>query len=319
MGETRAASRGEDTVARVEGRTCLVLGGTGFLGVHVALCAVRTGRSVVLASRGGPASLRRLSLPVPHALDGVDVREWDGRDARATRALLDAVAPNEVVLAAALARPHDCARDGRLARVLNGDLPQVVARHCAERGARLVHVSTDLVFGAVSPPPTGFREDDDVSPLTIYGRSKADGEVRVLDTAPDALVVRLPLLFGDSFGRGLGATDDIASAVARGEAPALFTDEWRTPLDVARAAEALLELAESSRAGLLHVAGSARLSRFELGRMLLSDRGASAAALVPVTRAERGMETERVRDASLDSSLARSFLRTDLSGPPGSG
>jgi len=222
-----------------------------------------------------------------------------------------------VILCTALSSVADAERYPGLARALNVEFPRLVALWCARNRARLVHVSTDLVFGGADPRPEGFREEDPPAPLSEYGRSKAAGESAVLDADPSALVVRLPLLCGDSFGRGRGASDSLLDSIARGERPMLFTDEWRTPLDVAVAARALVELAGTEASGLLHVGGPDRLSRYELGRIVLRSRGMEESAIRTGTRAEAGMEATRARDASLDSGRARRILGTALPPIPG--
>ncbi len=160
-----------------------------------------------------------------------------------------------------------------------------------------------------------------MGPVSRYGETKAAGERAVLETSPEALVVRLPLLYGDSGGRGLGATDALLAAVARGERPRLFEDEFRTPLDVDVAARALVELLlDSGVAGVLHVAGKERLARYELGLALLAaagfDPARARAAVLAGTRRQAGLETTRPADVSLDASRARDMLRMELPGPP---
>lgn len=235
---------------------------------------------------------------------------------------LDELAPARIVCCAALSRIDECERQPELAERVNCELPRRLARWSAAHGARLVHVSTDLVFGARPPAQRGaggFVESDPPAPLCVYGASKAGGEAAVLCADPRALVVRLPLLFGDSGGRGLGASDSLLAALARGERPLLFRDEWRTPLDVSDAAAALLELTEGEEAGLLHVAGPVRLSRVELGHLVLRAAGKRSAelyALVRVgTRAEAGLAALRPRDVSLDATRALSRLETALLAP----
>lgn len=279
----------------------LVLGGSGFLGTHVVFAA---GGDVVSAARTpGPRPVARFE-------------RVDATDLRQVKRLLDALQPARIINCAALSSVADAEALPELARALNVELPRSLARWCAKTGARLVHVSTDLVFGGNEPPSTGFREEDAPAPLSEYGKSKAAGETDVLDALPSALVVRLPLLYGDSFGRGRGASDSLLAAIARKERPPLFTDEWRTPLDVANAARALVELATTDASGLLHVAGPDRVSRHELGLIVLRSRGRSEetarATIRPGTRAEAGMESTRARDASLDSSRARGLLATPL-------
>jgi len=295
--------------------TTLVLGGSGFLGAH-ALAVLAAGRCGSDTGRVISASRRPAAGAPPPA--GVELHCVDGERPGAARALCDLVRPERVLCVAALARAADCEADPARARAANAALPEELARWCALRGARLVSVSTDLVFGGEPAPAGGFTEDDPPAPVSAYGRSKAEGEERVLAAHPSALVVRLPLLYGSSAGRGLGASDALLAAVAQGERPRLFTDEWRTPLEVANAARALVELLAGEAAGRLHVAGPDRLSRFELGQAVLRAAGhaeAAARELAPPARqAEVEAAAPRPADVSLDASRARRLLATELLG-----
>lgn len=262
------------------------------------------------------ASRRPDVAPVP---GGVTPHVWDAtRGSADLERLLEEARPTHVVLATALARVGDCERDPALARTLNATLPAWVAAAARRLDVRAVHVSTDLVFGG-RPPARGERysEDDPPSPVHVYGRTKAEGEARFLAAGGD-LVVRLPLLYGDSGGRGAGASDQILVALARGERPALFVDEWRTPLELGNAARALAELVTGRPVGTLHLAGPERLSRLELGLRVLVARGDTlerARERVRVTRrADLGLG-DRPADVGLDATRARALLATRLLAP----
>jgi len=317
--------------------TTLVLGGSGFLGAHVlarALAASRERAHVALGARDDRAlaasdervvAACRSCPPGASSEIAVDAsarvswRALDALHSGAARELIGELEPARVIVCTALSTIPECESYPGLARALNVDFPRDVARVCAAIATRLVLVSTDLVFGAEAPPPPGFDESARAAPLAHYGRTKAEGEEAVLDAHPGALVVRLPLLFGDSGGRALGASDRVLHAAERGERPAMFTDEWRTPLDVACAASALVELAHGAIAGILHVAGPERMSRHELALRALVAAGASRAealaGIAGTTRRDAGMESSRPEDVSLDGSRARSLLRTKLEGP----
>jgi dTDP-4-dehydrorhamnose reductase len=206
------------------------------------------------------------------------------RDAAAVSELLERLRPDVVIHTAY--RQDD---DG-----VNTVGSENVARAAAALGVRLVHLSTDVVFDGRKGAP--YVEADPLSPVTEYGRAKAEAEVRVALAHPDALLVRTSLLYG-------GGTPSKHELAARDPGFTFFTNEIRSPVQVTDLAEALLELAELDVAGPLHVAGADGVSRAELAELI---RGA------PV-RSEPAPES-RPLDCSLDSSRAQALLRTQLRG-----
>jgi dTDP-4-dehydrorhamnose reductase len=215
---------------------------------------------------------------------GASTERVEVRDAAAVQALFERVRPDVVVHTAY--RQEDDA--------VNTEGSENVARAAAAVGARLVHLSTDVVFDGRKGSP--YVEDDPPSPVTDYGRAKAEAERRVAAVHPGAVLVRTSLLYG-------GASPSKHELAANDPAFTFFTNEIRSPVHVIDLAEALLELAELDVRGPLHVAGPEDVSRAEFAELL---RGA------PV-RSGPAPES-RPLDCSLDSSRARSLLRTRLRG-----
>jgi dTDP-4-dehydrorhamnose reductase len=81
-----------------------------------------------------------------------------------------------------------------LARSLNAQGPENLARLCIRIGARLIHVSTDYVFSGKATKP--YVEADPVDPQGAYGRTKAEGEQRLIQAAPDSIILRTAWLYG---------------------------------------------------------------------------------------------------------------------------
>ncbi|QDU68986.1 SDR family oxidoreductase [Engelhardtia mirabilis] len=291
-------------------RVVLVLGASGFLGPHVLeRAAARPGWTVAAGARDP----RRSCPPLTGvAFEPVAI---DLASCAAISSALERCAPTHVLNLAAIASQGVCEAQPELANRINAAAPGEIAAWCQGHGARLLHVSTDLVFGAEPAPPGGFDEDALPAPVSVYGQSKWAGERAVLDACPAALVVRLPLLFGDSRGRGLGATDGLLAALARGPFT-LFKDEWRTPLEVGAAAAALVELVAGDARGILHVAGPERVSRLDLGLAALAAVGSAAGDLEPPRaslRADAGA-ADRPGDTSLDARRAAALLSFELPG-----
>ena len=138
--------------------------------------------------------------------------QLDITHADAVAAWLDAHPPDCLINAAAYTAVDRAAAEPDLSRAINADAPGLLARACAARGIRLLHVSTDYVFDGRLDRP--YREDDPTAPLNTYGRGKLEGERAVLDADPHAVIVRTGWVFsawGGNFVRTmvrLGAERD---------------------------------------------------------------------------------------------------------------
>ena len=237
-----------------------VTGGTGFLGREL------------------------LSLALDASAERVEIR-----DAKAVAVLLDRVNPDVVI--------HTAYRqDGPEARSIVVEGSENVARAAAAGAARLVHLSTDVVFDGRAGRP--YREDDVPSACSAYGAAKAEAEARVAAAHRGALIVRTSLIVG-----GPGHAPSKHEVASLDPEATFYDDELRSPVLVRDLAHALLELAALDVSGPLHVAGADDLSRADLAELV---RGG------PVRRASA--PPGRPLDCRLDSSRARALLRTDLRG-----
>jgi dTDP-4-dehydrorhamnose reductase len=237
-------------------------------------------------------------------LFGVRLRPVDLGDAGAVADAFRRDRPAVVVHAGALARVADCHRDPDRAARVNTAGTAALAELAAGARARLVYVSTDLVFDGERG---GYREDDPPAPLSVYGRSKADAEAAVL-AVPGGVVARVSLLFGPSLTGRPTFFDEQVAALRAGRPVTLFPDEWRTPLGLAAAAESLLGVAFSDLTGMLHLGGPERLSRLEMGQRLAAFLDADPSAIVAVKREQAPAAEPRPRDVSLDCSRWRGLF-----------
>jgi dTDP-4-dehydrorhamnose reductase len=224
------------------------------------------GRCLALRLRSDP----RHELIAAHDRKGLDLRRLE--EIPHALAFPDSRGPDVVVNAAAFTHVDRCESDPEESRFVNAVAPGELASACRHLGARFVHISTDYVFeGRASHP---YTEKDRAAPLSTYGRTKLEGDRRVLTRCPEALVARTSWLYGP--GRNfLAAILEQAERVRRGDAPPLrvVDDQTGRPTYAADLAEGIVQLVERGCLGLYHLANSGSATWWELARAALDHVG----------------------------------------------
>lgn len=206
-------------------------------------------------------------------------RDLDITDAAA---VADAVCAGDLVVNCAAFTNVDAAEsDPQAAHAINAEGPGNLARACARAGARLIHISTDYVFGGGPDRTTPYEVDEPTGPVSHYGRSKLDGELAVLAALPGAHVVRTSWVYTGADGsdfvavmRRLAAGDKVIDVV---------DDQTGSPTYSHDLVGALLEVAERDiRPGILHAANAGAASRFDQARAVFAEVGADPQRVRPV-------------------------------------
>jgi dTDP-4-dehydrorhamnose reductase len=225
-------------------------------------------KAIVLGAGGQLGSdLSRLTgLGSGFVHDRLSVTDLDGIEA-----LLRSERPELVFNCAAYNAVDRAESEPELAHAINAEGPANVARACARHRIRFVHFSTNYVFdGALDRP---YVEGDLAAPLSVYGASKLEGEKRVLDQHPEALVIRTSALFGDrgSAIKGGSFPDRILSRAMSGERLRVVADQKVNPTYTAHLAPVALELGESGLQGIVHVVAAGCAGWDELARAVLAE------------------------------------------------
>jgi dTDP-4-dehydrorhamnose reductase len=270
---------------------------------------------------GGPSRAHRFPglPPFPGSGDGLLVA--DPEDPEALDRLFRTHGFRSVVDASGWCALKPCEFDPALARRLNVGIGVALARIARRHGARLARLSTDLVFSGDLPAPgkgspgIGYREEDPVSPVTVYGRMMAEAEGRILEERPGAAVLRIALPMGPSLNGHAGAIDWIASRFRAGRPATLYFDEVRSNLYVQDLARALVHLLSGGFRGLLHLGGPRPMSLYRIAQAVNRVGDFPAGLLMGCPRAEAGPVPPRAGDVSMDSARAESLLPPGLLGP----
>lgn len=201
-------------------------------------------------------------LPGGPALVGLTRAQLDLADAAAVRQAFRRDQPQLIIHCAALSQSPDCQANPALAHKLNVEVTALLAELAADMP--FVFFSTDLVFDGRQG---NYDESAPVNPLSIYAETKVSAEQKVLAN-PRHTVVRTSLNGGRSPTRDRGFNEKMQRVWAAGGTLDLFTDEFRCPIHAHATARAIWELVSADRPGLYHLAGSERLSRWQMGQML---------------------------------------------------
>ncbi|MDX2039529.1 MAG: SDR family oxidoreductase [Isosphaeraceae bacterium] len=276
----------------------VLTGASGQLGVYALPILVDRGHEVIAWSSRATSQPGGAMIPVELA------------DPDAVGQALDVSKPDAILHLGAISAADAVRRDPVRGWAVNRGGTSSIAAWASENRARLVFSSTDLVFDGAAP---WRREDDEAEPILEYGRTKraAEDDVRAVETG---LVVRVSLLYGPTRCGRDAYFDRIVAGLERGEPQTMFEDEFRTPLDLATAAFALVLLVESDRVGTVHLAGRERMSRFEMVRRVASVLGHSEDLVRANRRSDATLAEPRPADVSLDTSRLAAWL-PDLERP----
>ncbi|MEU6210840.1 sugar nucleotide-binding protein [Streptomyces sp. NPDC047023] len=266
--------------------TVLIIGGSGFLGTELVRQTVAAGQNPAATFHSRPGDQ-----------GGATWHRLDLRDPLRLEEVLDTVTPAAVINATSGGADWAATAEGCFR----------LAQAAAERGIRLVHVSSDAIFSGMRHG--GYDEACLPDPLTPYGAAKAAAETAVRLLCPDAAVARTSLIIGN----GRSEHEKLVHALAVGTRQgALFTDDIRCPVHVTDLAAALWEITRSEAAGVFHLAGPDALSRYELGELIARRDGLDAGRLPSARRSGTGLPGGL--DVRLDNRATQQRLNTRLRG-----
>ncbi|CAJ1063148.1 methionine adenosyltransferase 2 subunit beta isoform X2 [Xyrichtys novacula] len=221
----------------------------------------------------------------------------DLTDEDAVRGLLQEYTPDVIVHCAAERRPDVVERHTEAAVNLNVHATSTLAKEAATCGALLIYISSDYVFDGRNPP---YGEDDSPNPLNVYGRSKLEGERETLRHCPGAVVLRVPVLFGEVESVMESAVTSLWTKVETTESCTLDHCQQRFPTDTRDVAAVCRKLSERARQdpsirGLFHFSGKEQMTKYEMAVSIaqafnlpshhlipLTEQPAAAAALRPI-------------------------------------
>jgi dTDP-4-dehydrorhamnose reductase len=250
------------------------------------------------------------------AVTGLGSRDADIRDAQQVRQVVRGTNPEWIVLAAAYTDVDGCESNQDLAFAVNRDGAVNVATAAKEVGARLVFLSSDYVFDGTKTMP--YDTNDARNPRSVYGRTKAEAEIRLLELMPDCCIARTSWLFGTG---GKCFPDTILKLAASRPALDVVDDQRGSPTYAVDLARAIIQLCRRNAGGIVHVTNAGDCTWFEFAKKIIESAGLST-IVRPVSTAQMArpaprpaysvLSPDRLRALGVDMPSWRDALRRYL-------
>jgi dTDP-4-dehydrorhamnose reductase len=238
---------------------------------------------------------------------GLSSRDADLRDAAKLWQVVENARPEWIVLAAAYTDVDGCESHQELALAVNRDGAANVAAAAKHVGAKLLFLSSDYVFDGTKTSP--YDAADARNPQSVYGRSKAEAEVRLLELLPTCCIARTSWLYGTG---GKCFPDTILKLAASRPALDVVNDQRGCPTYSVDLARAIIDLCHRNARGILHVTNAGDCSWFEFAREIVTEAG-SATEVRPVSTQQMPRPAKRPAYSVLS---AKSLDRWGITLPP---
>lgn len=241
-------------------------------------------------------------------------------DMGSVKRAFDSCKPDVIINTAAYVRVDDCETEQDKAFLVNALGARNVAAAAQELGAKLVHISTDYVFGGAmgiaqsgGDEPRPYNEFDTPVPLSIYGRSKLAGESFVRHLCTRHFIVRTSGLFGiaGASGKGGNFVETMLRLAKEQEELKVVNDQIFSPTYTKDLAGKIAQLITTEYYGIFHITNRGSCSWYEFAREILKLAGLKT-PIIPVTSDEYPRRARRPRFSVLDNYHLRLLGMDDL-------
>ena len=262
----------------------LVTGAAGQIG-HRAALHLGQRHHVVAAVRGG-------------GIPGIESVTMDIAEPLSVRLAVDHVMPDAVVHCAAITNADDCEKHRALCRRVNVDGTRALAEEAARARAKMIYVSTDLVFDGRKGD---YSENDKPNPLSYYAETKLEGELITAATIPDHAIARTAVVFGKGGIPPRGFAVWLIETLRAGGKLRLYTDQFRSHFYLGDCAAAIGLMLENNLTGLYHLSPGRKESRHAFGMALADKLGLDRSLIEAISMDDAAMDARRPKDCSLSN------------------
>ena len=263
----------------------------------------------LITGAGGQLAIElERNAPREASVTSLRIEDLDIADAAATHAMVERLAPDLILNAAAYTAVDRAETEVDIAYAANRDGPANLAAAASATGARLVHVSTDFVFSGEAGrayPPSAATE-----PLGVYGASKREGELAVLAATPKALIVRTAWVYSAG---GANFVKTMLRLMASRDEIRVVADQIGTPTSAADLAKAIWGLVAVDATGMFHFTNAGVASWYDFAQAIAEEATEAGllrrkVAVVPIQTVDYPTPARRPAFSVLDCSATWAAL-----------
>jgi dTDP-4-dehydrorhamnose reductase len=188
-------------------------------------------------------------------------RQWDICNEERGEAIVSRVRPDALLNRAAMTNVDACEDNAELAYRVNSEGAGLLAKICARHETPIMSFSTDYVFDGSKSSP--YAEEDDTNPLSVYGRSKREGEQRILANNPRAVIIRTEWVYGDE---GESFITKVVRAVRQKGRVEVVNDQQGAPTYAKDLAVPVAALIKQQARGICHVTNDGSCTWYDFAR-----------------------------------------------------
>jgi dTDP-4-dehydrorhamnose reductase len=213
-----------------------------------------------------------------------------------------------VIHCAAITNVDYCEKNSNAAFETNVLISKKLAKVCYKLDIKFVHISSDHLFSGLNLFST---EQSEISPLNVYGASKAKAEEVVLKNNPESLIIRTNF-FGWGTSYRASFSDFLIIALRENKKISLFTDIFYTPIYAKNLIKFVHMLINSNYKGVFNIVGSERVSKYEFGKMIFNNFSGNMNLITKVQYEGQVNSIQRPSDMSLSNNKLLITLNTKI-------
>jgi len=228
----------------------------------------------------------------------LDIIRWD-----VVIEKMQEIAPDIVLNCAAFTDVDACETEHFTVRKINVEGPRNLAQGCARFNCKLIHISSDYVFSGLKTIPQPYFEDDPMSPISAYGKSKMESEVAVRENVGNYIIIRSAWLYGHH-GKNF-ITSIVRQAMADKKKPlSVVNDQYGSPTWTHRLALQIREFVKTDARGTYHATSEGYCTRYEYACRIL-ERLKIKRTVVPLSLKEITEGARRPSNCILENRLLK--------------